>query len=267
MKLGISSHSFAWAVGRAGFLPEKRLNELDLLEKARELNVNLVQVADNLPLHEMGPERIEKLASQARKMNIGLEAGAGKMTPENLETYIQLAEKIGSGLLRFIVDGKNYEPPLDEIVAIIRNAEGELKRRNIVLALENHDRILSTEFVEIMERIGSSHVGMCLDCANSLGAAEGLKEVVLNLAPYAVNFHLKEISIRRKYHNMGFDIEGRPFGEGSLPLQWMLGQLPEKCKTAILEQWMPPEKTIQETLAKEDDWAGKSIKYLKPFFE
>jgi hypothetical protein len=65
---------------------------------------------------------------------------------------------------------------------------------------------------------------------------------------------------------MGFEIEGRPFGEGCLPLQWMLDQLPPKCETAILEQWTPPEESIQKTIEKERDWARRSIAYLKPYF-
>lgn len=52
---------------------------------------------------------------------------------------------------------------------------------------------------------------------------------------------------------MCFDIGGRPFGEGCLPLKWMLEQLPSKCQTAILEQWTPPEKTLQATIIKERD--------------
>lgn len=66
---------------------------------------------------------------------------------------------------------------------------------------------------------------------------------------------------------MGFDIEGKPFGEGCLPLEWMLTQLPSGCKTAILEQWTPPEGTIQATIEKEQKWARQSISYLKNYIK
>lgn len=66
---------------------------------------------------------------------------------------------------------------------------------------------------------------------------------------------------------MGFDIEGRPFGEGSLPLEWMLQQLPSNCKTAILEQWTPPEENIAKSIEKELAWAEQSISFLKNYFE
>jgi sugar phosphate isomerase/epimerase len=207
------------------------------------------------------------LVKEAKENELELEAGANILDPFNLERYILIAEKIGSKILRFAIDGKNYSPALQDVIPIIKNAEPELKKRNIILALENHDRLFASDFREIIETVGSPHVGICLDCANSLGLGEGFHEVVTALAPYTVNFHLKEVFIKRKYHMMGFDVEGRPFGEGCLPLQWMLGQLPTKCKTAILEQWTPPEETIEKTIEKERDWAGRSISHLKNYFD
>lgn len=267
MILGISSYSYTWAVGVPGHLPEQRLTELNLLTKAGEVGVSLVQIADNLPLHEMTEDRIDALVTTAARKNIRLEAGSNRMTRENLERYIILAERIKSPILRFVIDSDDYKPSLNEIISIIRNAEPELKKNNVTLALENHDRLFTYQFVDIIEKINSPFVGVCLDCANSLGAGEGLHAVVSALAPYAVNFHLKEISIKRKFHKMGFDIEGKPFGEGNLPLEWMLERLTKKCKTAILEQWTPPEESLAATIEKENRWAAQSIAYLRKYFK
>ena len=65
---------------------------------------------------------------------------------------------------------------------------------------------------------------------------------------------------------MGFEIEGKPFGEGCLPLEWMLSQLPVKCKTAVLEQWTPFENNLEQTIVREREWAKQSIAYLKKYF-
>jgi sugar phosphate isomerase/epimerase len=267
MKLGISSYSFTWAIGVSGHLPEKCLNELELLDLARELNVGLVQIADNMPLHKMSDARIDALSGKAGEYRLDLETGANRMTSANLEKYIRIAERLKSRILRFAVDGKDYHPDVREIVSIAKNAEPELKKRNIILALENHDRLFTSDFRNIIEKVNSPYVGICLDCANSIGLGEGFREVVEALAPYTVNFHLKEVYIKRKYHKMGFDVEGKPFGEGCLPIQWMLDQLPSKCKTAILEQWTPPEENVVKTIEKERDWAGRSIAYLREYFD
>lgn len=267
MKLGISSYTLTWAVGVKGYLPERRLDEIGLLVAARDLGVRLVQIADNMPLHKMSGQQIINLLQKAKEDGIEIEVGANNMTPENLEAYIHIAERFQSKILRFAFDGEDFKPTVREVISIIKNAEPELKKRNIILALENHDRLFTCDFRKIVEEVNSPYVGICLDCANSLGVGEGFHEVVKQLAPYTVNFHLKEVFIKRKYHKMGFDTEGRPFGEGCLPLQWILEQLPEKCKTVILEQWTPPEETIQKTIEKESDWAQKSIYYLKNYLK
>lgn len=265
MKLGISSYSFTWAIGVPGSLPQKKLNETDLLNIAKDLNLGLVQIADNMPLHNMPAVQLENLIRKAHEDGIQLEVGSKNMDPDNLEKYIYIAEKIKSKILRFLIDGDDFNPKITEIISIIKNAEPELRKRGITLAIENHDRFIASEYVQIMEKVNSHYVGICMDCANSFGVGEGFHEVVEQLAPFAVNFHVKEVYIKRKYHKMGFDIEGRPFGEGCLPLKWMLERLTSKCQTAILEQWTPPEETLQATILKEHEWANKSISYLKNF--
>jgi sugar phosphate isomerase/epimerase len=267
MKLGISSYTLTWAVGVQGYFPERRLDEIGLLKATKNLEVNLLQIADNMPLHKMSEEQITNLIKKAKQYNIEIEVGANNMTPENLDKYIIIAERFQSRVLRFAFDGDGYKPSVEEVIPIIKNVLSELKSRNITLAIENHDRLTAADFIKIIDTVGSPNIGICLDCANSLGNGEGLHEVVRQLAPFTVNFHLKEVSIKRKYHKMGFDIEGKPFGEGCLPLEWMLDQLPSTCKTAILEQWTPPENTIQESIIKEYDWAQRSVNYLKNYFE
>jgi 3-oxoisoapionate decarboxylase len=265
MILGIGSYTYTWAVGVPGHIPPFPLDERGLLVKAGELGVGLVQIADNLSLDKMDDNRIEGLVAGVAASGIVLEAGSSRMTADRLEKYIGIADRIHSGILRFVIDGEGYAPPLNEIVSIIKDAEPELKKRNIILALENHDRLLSGEFAEIIERAGTRYAGICLDCANSIGAGEGIREVVGNLAPYTVNLHLKEILIRRKSHRMGFDVEGKPFGQGQLPLEWILSKLTTACRTAILELWTPPEESIEETIFKENSWAEQSIRYLRNY--
>jgi sugar phosphate isomerase/epimerase len=267
MILGISSYTFTWAVGVKGHPPKNPMTWRDLIKMAGNLGVRLIQIADNMPLHNMADDEIDRLVLEASENNIRLEVGANRLTSENLGKYLDIAERMQSKILRFVIDAEGYKPDLKEVISIIKNAETELKKRGIILALENHDRFLTTQFLQIIEEVASPYLGICLDCANSLGAGEGIREVVSRLAPHAVNFHLKEVTIKRKYHMMGFDVEGKPFGEGDLPLEYMLSQLTPKCETAILEQWTPPEPTLEQTLIKEQNWAEKSVVYLRKYFK
>ncbi len=263
MILGISSYTYTWSVGVEGFEPIVKWDEIDLLNKAVELGVSCLQIADNLPLHKLPKERLNNLVSLAKEKNIQLEVGSRMMTRENLFRYILIAEKIGSPILRFVIDGVGYQPEINEIVEVIKEAVPLLEEKNIILAIENHDRFKAREFEEIVLKSGSNHVGICLDSVNSIGAGEGIETITTVLAPYTVNLHVKEFIVERHQHMMGFTIEGRPVGEGQLPLIWMLNKLTNKCQSAILEQWTPPEKTIEQTVQKENEWAEKSIENMK----
>ncbi|TFH23222.1 MAG: sugar phosphate isomerase/epimerase [Bacteroidia bacterium] len=263
MKLGISSYTYTWSVGVPGSEPKKPWDELMLVNKAAELGVDCLQIADNLPLHLMDEKRLLALKQRAAEAGIDLEVGARCMTADMLLRYLEIAELLNSPILRFVIDGPDFAPNVEEVTGIVRSAVPELEKRGIRLAIENHDRLQAREFLDIVQGSQSEHVGICLDSVNSMGAGEGIETITTFLAPYTFNLHIKEFIVERHPHMMGFTIEGRPVGQGQLPLAWMLEQLGPRCQSAILESWTPPEETLEKTMAKETDWAVQSIKYLK----
>jgi sugar phosphate isomerase/epimerase len=260
---GISSYTFTWAIGVPGKEPEKPMTIFQLIEKAAELDVPVVQVADNLPLDKFSETELHKIRKFADDLKIQIEVGAKKMTTENLEKYIRMAAFFKSSILRFVIDGPGFEPVLREVHAIIRKAIPQLEENRIVLAIENHDRFKAVEFAALVEKAGSEFAGICLDSVNSMGAGEGLENVIEKLAPLTVNLHVKEFSIKRVFHKMGFVIEGCPLGEGMLPVAELIQKVSTRCRSAVLEQWTPPEETIEKTIEKEAIWAEQSIRYLK----
>lgn len=268
MQLGISTYTYGWAIGIPGSMPLQPLTAAGLLVKAQTFNLKLVQFGDNLALHQLSETELESLHQDARNAGIALEIGARGLTPAHLQRYITLAEKLNVRLLRFVIDLPGYEPSLNEVIALIKNVVPELQRKNITLGLENHDRLLAREFAQIIEKVGSDWVGICLDSVNSMGAGEGLEQIVTILAPHTVNLHVKDFSIQRLPHLMGFQIDGRPAGQGMLRVPWLLAQINPygRCRTAVLEQWVIPEPDLECTITKEAAWAAASINYLKPYF-
>jgi sugar phosphate isomerase/epimerase len=266
MRLGISSYGFTWAIGVPGYPVKKPMNAVQLLEKAVELDVACIQIADNMPLHHMDHAGLHQLKKTADSLHVAVEIGTRGLKPDNIRTYLDIAEQFESPVLRAVIDAAGFEPAIPEIILIIQQLQPELESRNIKLAIENHDRFKAQEFVQIMDAVQSKFIGICLDSVNSMGAGEGVHVVTELLAPYTFNMHVKEFIIRRIDHKMGFQIEGKPAGQGMLPLEWMLSKLTPNCTSAILEQWVPPEKTIAETIAKEEEWARLSIEYLRTFF-
>ena len=263
MQPGISSYTYTWAIGVPGKEPKNPMTIFQLIEKAAELDVNVVQVADNLPLDRFSEIELLKIRNFAEDLNIKIEVGAKKMTLENLERYIEIAAFFDSPIVRFVIDGECFQPGLEEIHSIIKNVIPLLENYKIILAIENHDRFKAAEFAEMVEKADSKFVGICLDSVNSMGAGEGLETVIEKLAPLAVNLHVKEFSVKRVFHKMGFVIEGCPLGEGMLPVFELIKKVSPRCQSAILEQWTPPEESIEKTIEKEARWAEISIKYLK----
>lgn len=266
MRLAVSSWAYAWQIGVPGYFPEKPLDAFGLLDKASELGVDCVQIADNLPLHALAESQMAELIARAGELAIEIEVGTRGLTLENLDRYLRIAQRCRSPILRMVIDQRDYRPDERQIVSIIKDIRTELKERAVVLALENHDRFTARSFARIAQRAASDRVGICLDTTNSFGAGEGIEAALDTLAPLAVNLHVKDFSVRRVSHNMGFVIEGTPAGQGMLPIPGILGRLASfgRCTSAVLEQWPPPEKDIDQTIRKEERWARESIAYLRP---
>lgn len=269
MILGISSYTYTWAVGVPGLMPAKPLSAYDLIDKASFAGLRLVQIADNLPLEYCSSEMLQDLYSYAKNKHVSIEMGSRGLTPEHTLLCLKAAEALHSPLLRMVIDNKGYEPDLQSITRIIRDLLPEFEARNIPLAIENHDRFKASEFETIIQSAGSDWVGICLDSVNSMGAGEGFEEVSKILLPYTINLHIKDFTIRRVSHKMGFIIEGAPAGKGMLNIPDQISKLSDtgNCQSVILELWTPPEPAIEDTIIKEDKWAEQSIDYLKCIFK
>jgi sugar phosphate isomerase/epimerase len=166
-----------------------------------------------------------------------------------------------------VLDTELSHPSPGEVVETLRGVVPEFTRADVCLAIENHDRFPAATLAEIVECLGSRHVGICLDTANSLGCAEGLDTLLRVLGPWVVNVHAKDLRVARLPHQKGFIVEGCPAGQGLLDVPWLLAKLRERGRdpNVILELWPPPEATVAESVAKEDAWAAASIRYLRRF--
>ena len=265
MKLGIGSYTYTWAVGVPGGEPAEPMSAIGLVEKAAELGVGLVQICDNLPLDRLLPDEFGALDSRARELGIEIEVGTRGIAPEHLRKYLDLAVRLRSKIVRVVMDKKDHKPDELEVVSLMRDVIPEFEHAGVVLAIENHDRFQAVTFADIVYRIASPNVGICLDTANLFGALEGPEVVVETLAPHTVSLHIKDFTIRRANHQMGFVIEGTPAGQGRLDIPWLIARIRAAGRdpNAIIELWTPPEPDLAATIAKEDEWARESVACLR----
>src|SRR5205823_922316 len=186
-------YTYVWSVGVPGYPPPPRpLTAAGLLDKAAELGVRVVQIADNLPLDRLTDAERDDLLARARRLGVSLEVGTRGCRPDHLRRYLRIAERLGSPVLRTILDADDHEPTPAEAVELLRAVAPEFKRAGVCLAVENHDRFRAAPLAEIFERVGSPAVGLCLDTANSIGCVENVETLLRVLGRWVVNLHVKD---------------------------------------------------------------------------
>jgi sugar phosphate isomerase/epimerase len=265
MKLGISSFTFPWAIGGIESDHPVAMSALELLERAHELRADVLQIADNLPIGGLSEAELTGLKAQADSYGIALEVGTRGIKSENLETFLSIAQKLSSPILRVVIDSKGHEPSIPEIIDLLKPFESKFKQAGIKLAIENHDRLTCAEFNEIIDQVGSDWVGICLDTVNSLGAVEAPNTVIPALAPRAINVHMKDFEIVRTNGQMGFTVRGTALGEGRLDVSEVIAAVggSKRDITAVIELWTPRQNSYEATVALENEWANISVANLR----
>ena len=269
MRLGIGSFTYPWAVGTPGHRPPVPLTPFGLLDRAIELGVGVVQFCDNLPLEALPEADLDALLVRTSAAAITLELGTRGIAETHLRAQLGLAVRIGSPVLRVVIDTADHQPSPEGAVGLLRQVAPDFERADVYLAVENHDRLPARVLADIVVQVDSPAVGVCLDTANSLGAAEGPRAVVETLAPFVVSVHVKDFAVRRMPHQLGLVVEGRPAGQGQLDIPALLEALRQAGRdpNAVVELWPPPESGLAATLAKEARWAAESVAYLRTLID
>ncbi|MCU1257210.1 MAG: Xylose isomerase domain protein barrel, partial [Bryobacterales bacterium] len=226
MRIGIGSWTYGWSVGVKGYpAPAKPLTALDLLSRARDFDIRLVQIADNLPLDRLPESELAELKQRAAEWNIELEIGTTGVVPEHLRRFLQLAQYLGARLVRSLLSDIHSRPDLPQAAASLREVLPAFEEANVCLALENYEEYTSRELAGLVREIDSPSLGVCLDTVNSFGAMETPALVVGELAPFVRSLHLKDFKIARVDSRMGYCVTGCPVGEGMLNIGWLLDEL------------------------------------------
>ncbi|KKK91770.1 hypothetical protein LCGC14_2709600, partial [marine sediment metagenome] len=134
MKIGLSSYTWPWAVGRDGYDPKAPLDTAALLKKTIGYGISILQIADIPSLHRMSDAEQEKIALLADENQITLEVGTRGIYPEHLMRYLEIARRLKSCIVRSITQKID-----DEAALWIREVLPEYEKAGVSIALENHD--------------------------------------------------------------------------------------------------------------------------------
>jgi sugar phosphate isomerase/epimerase len=270
MQLGISTYTFTWVIGVPGYpKPSQPMDAAGLLRQAHAYGVPVVQICDNMPLHNMCREELIGIRDLSAELGIQLEIGTRGVEPEHLRKYMEICRLLHSDFLRIILQKNNAYVSIEEASELLKQVLPEFEKAKVRIAVENHERHKVAELVSLVKEIDSPWLGICLDTVNSFGALEGPDFVITELAPYTINLHMKDFVIRRLDHMMGFELTGAPAGSGQLNLDYAAAEIKKHGKdpNVILELWTPYTGDIETTVQKEKEWADQSIQYLKEWMK
>ena len=147
------------------------------------------------------------------------------------------------------------------IIALLENAVPAIEAAGTNPGHRESRSVAGAVLRQIVVDGGSPAVGVCLDTANSLGAGEGLSEVARELAAMTVNMHVKDVAISRLPHMIGFLVEGRPSAAASCRFARRSRSFAPggRCRSVLLESWVPPEADMNATRRVEASWATDGV--------
>jgi sugar phosphate isomerase/epimerase len=265
-RIGMGSWTYPWAIGTIRDHPPKQpMSPSALVRRAAELGVTVVQILDNLPLDRLTVAELKDLRKLALHYGIELQVGTRGIERSHLLHYLEIAQQLEARLVRTMGGWPGQPAPLAEIEKEIQAVLPEFTGAGVSLALENYEAYSTGGLAHLVDMISHPKLGICLDLTNSFGALESAEQMLNNLAPLTINLHLKEFTVERLDHLMGFAFLGRPTGKGMLPLEQIFTRLAQfgRRPDVIVELWTPFTKTLEDTLALEHVWAAESIAYLR----
>jgi sugar phosphate isomerase/epimerase len=266
LKLGVGSWTFPWSIGVSGYpLPERPLDAFAILELAESLGVGVVQYADNLPLHLLSRSELLDLRREADRLGVAIEAGTRGIGKELLLEYLEIAGTLGAGLVRTLIVEEAGRLSPGEAGRLLHRVLPAYREENVVLAVENYELYSAAEYRTLMSALAGEHCGVCLDTINNFGTLETPVQVVEQLGEFAVNLHYKDFVVGRTDTGMGYSIRGAPAGRGALEARWLLETIGAhgKCRSVVLEQWVPFLESLEATRRRELDWAREGVGFLR----
>jgi len=223
---------------------------LAFLEECRILGAGGIQF-------QFGPQDLPHAAevrrrAEAYQMHVEaiIDPPAGDSVLEQFEQKVKAAKEAGAAVARTVIlPGRRYEQfkTLAEFreyeargMKSLQRAEPVLSRQDFRLAVENHKDQVISEKLDMLKRLGSERIGLCVDVGNNFALMEDPLEAVRAFAPWAFTVHLKDQAVADCPE--GFLLSDAALGEGFLDLPAMV---------EILRKAKPEVKFNLETITRD----------------
>jgi len=196
---------------------------------------------------------------------VQLELGTRGVRLEHLRRYLEIARRLDATMLRTMINTADHRPSPDEAIDLLAAAAPAFESAGVTLTLETYEQIPVATLVDIVRRVDSPAVGICVDPANCVAALELPAATVEAVAPYVRNVHVKDFAFSRRDGWVGFTLAGCPLGEGLLDYQHLVTttRANEQGLSQIIEHWLPWQGDSASTIRAENEWNLHNLSYLR----
>lgn len=261
--LGLSTYAYVWRRRREhGWEP---LSLTEILEDAGRHGVGVLQLCDVPELDDPEPGELAGLRARAQTLGVTLEVGTRGVEPTHLDHYLSVAGELGATFCRSMLSSARSTPSLRDAVAQLREIVPAFEERGVVLGLETYEQFATRDLLDVVEQVGSPHLGIVLDPGNSVARLEHPMDVVRACAPHVVNLHVKDFAFTRKEGTIGFTFAGAPLGTGLLDYPSVCDELDRHGRKVnhIVEHWLTRQDDLASTRALETRWVSESLDHLR----
>jgi sugar phosphate isomerase/epimerase len=240
VKLGLDTYSYRHAAGLWDYVPRENpaMGVDHLLQKAADLDLDGVQLADARHLDSLDYGYVSQLRRKGEDLGLYLELGTGGTNPEHLESMVRTAHVLASPVVRTFVGRPRGTTP-QEMENLLSQAASEIRqvlpvcdRYGIPIAIENHQDLTTDELLGLLELIDSQWVGVCFDTGNPLALLEDPVESARAFGPLVRTVHLKDYQVAARSN--GFCLIGCALGDGVVDLRAVLEALSREAPEANL---------------------------------
>ncbi|MFJ7290135.1 sugar phosphate isomerase/epimerase family protein [Curtobacterium sp. NPDC098951] len=273
--LGLSTYAYFWRMSDR--VPDPMSLDEAMRDAAAHDGVDLFQICDHLPLDSASDERLAAIRALADELGLALEVGTRGTDPAHLARYLHVAEALGATLVRSMWTSGDDQPDALETERRLRQALPAYEAAGVTLALETYEVVATPDLVAVVRAIGSDHLGICLDPANTVARLEHPADVVAMTAPHVVNWHVKDSGFTRSPGWVGFQYTGVPIGTGVVDHDAVHAALDPDTRgiNRVIEFWLPwqdahagaeshpGESPAQTTTRIEAAWTEHTIEYIR----
>ena len=260
--IGLGTYAFFWQWHQTAETP---LSLTDMVDRTADLGVGLFQICDYPLFESYDSSDLDQLRVRATKQGVRLELGTRGVRPAHLRRYLEMARRLDATLVRSMINTADHRPSPDEAVELLRSVAPGFEEAGVTVALETYEQVPVNTLVDIVTRVGSPAIGICVDPGNCVAALELPTATVEAVAPYARNIHVKDFAFSRRDGWVGFTLAGCPLGEGLLDYQHLITttHARERGLSQIIEHWLPWQGDSASTIRTENDWNLHNLDYLR----